>query len=62
MRSAASSAAADEASTTCGTPAWGIACIRYGSALPMVRAPTTVPIANPRRSRNQVAAIFIAGG
>src|SRR5439155_1162114 len=40
----------------------GKECTRYGNDLPMTRAPTTVPIANPRRVRNHVAAIFIAGG
>jgi hypothetical protein len=43
-------------------PAPGIACTRYGVALPTVSAPTTVPTASPRRARNQVAIIFIAGG
>ena len=42
-------------------PAPGMACTRYGVALPMVSAPTTVPTARPRRARNQVAAIFMAG-
>ena len=39
-----------------------MASIRYGSAFPTVSAPTTVPIARPRPERNQVDAIFIAGG
>ena len=59
---AASSAPADAVSVTGRMPAPGIACTRYGSALPTVSAPTMVPTASPRRARNQVAIIFIAGG
>ena len=47
------------------TTAWSApstACTRYGVALPIVSAPTTVPIASPRDERNQVAIIFMAGG
>src|SRR5919206_3234324 len=62
MRSAATAAHADAVSTTGATPAPGSAWTRYGPALPTVRAPTTVPTASPRRARNQVATIFIAGG
>src|SRR5687768_16010437 len=39
-----------------------VARTRYGIAFPIVRAPTMVPIASPRRERNQVEIIFIAGG
>src|SRR5437762_3765610 len=35
---------------------------RCGAAEPSVRAPTRIPIAHPRPSRNQPAAIFIPGG
>ena len=49
-------------STTGAIPAPGMACTRYGVALPTVSAPTIVPTASPRRARNQVAIIFIAGG
>ena len=44
-------------------PAFGMACTKYGVALPTVSAPTTVPIASPRLAQgNHVEAIFIAGG
>ena len=36
--------------------------MRCGAAEPTVSAATSSPIASPRPSRNQVAAIFIAGG
>src|SRR5688500_7442953 len=52
----------DDASTTSRQPSEGNARSRYGVAFPTVSAPTTVPIAKPRAERNQVAAIFIAGG
>ena len=60
--SAATTAHADAARMTALGPAFGMACTRYGVAFPTVSAPTTVPIASPRRARNQVDAIFIAGG
>src|ERR1035437_2511452 len=60
--SAATTALSDAVSTTGPTPAPGNACTRYGPAFPTVSAPTTVPTASPHRARNQVAAIFIAGG
>src|SRR5215212_8001124 len=47
---------------TVDAPAFGNAWTRYGVAFPTVNAPTTVPIAKPRRDRNHVDAIFIAGG
>src|SRR5689334_16571531 len=59
---AATTAATDPASTTTFTVALGNACTRYGSALPTVSAPTTVPTAKPRRDLNHVEIIFIAGG
>src|SRR6187401_2811748 len=59
---AASRAHADAASTTVEIEIPGIALTRYGVAFPTVRAPTTVPTASPRRERNHVAAIFMAGG
>ena len=34
----------------------------HGVAEPTVRAPIRMPIASPRRSRNHVAMIFMAGG
>src|SRR6185312_2857625 len=62
MSRAASVAQPDAVSTTAAGPAFGNACTRYGVAFPTVSAPTTVPIARPRRARNHVDAIFIAGG
>src|SRR6516162_806128 len=62
MSSAATTAHAEAVRTTAPGPALGIAWTRYGVAFPTVSAPTTVPIARPRLERNQVAAIFIAGG
>ena len=44
---AATIAQAEAVSTTAAGPAFGIACTRYGVALPTVSAPTTVPIARP---------------
>src|SRR6266699_7278832 len=35
---------------------------RWGTAEPSVSAPTRIPIAQPRPSRNQPAAIFMPGG
>ena len=60
--SAARHAPTDALATTGVIPAPGIACTRYGTALPTVSAPTMVPTASPRRARNQVAIIFMAGG
>src|SRR6185503_17240572 len=59
---AAMTALADPEITIASTPALGNACTRYGVAFPTVSAPTMVPTANPRRARNHVAIIFIAGG
>ncbi len=62
MSAAPTTAAADALSTTASTEAPSSALTRYGAALPTVRAPTSVPMARPRPSRNQVETIFIAGG
>src|SRR5438093_489138 len=52
-----------QARTTTGAPREpATACARYGTALPTVSAPTTVPIARPRSEENHVAIIFMAGG
>src|SRR5439155_212017 len=59
---AATSAPPDTTTTTGATREPASACARYGTALPTVSAPTTVPIARPRSEENHVAIIFMAGG
>ncbi len=60
--SPATAAPAEAPPITPAAPSPSTPSSRYGVAFPIVRAPTIVPMARPRPSRNQVAAIFIAGG
>src|SRR5688572_13690379 len=59
---APSIAETDDVTITGATSVRANALTRNGSAFPTVSAPTIIPIARPRRARNHVAAIFIAGG
>src|SRR5687768_12609021 len=59
---APAAAPAETRSTTDCHPLPSSARRRYGMALPSVSAPISAPMARPRPDRNQVAAIFIAGG
>ena len=61
-RSPLAAQASDAAASTSTAPPPSTEVSRYGTAFPTVRAPTIVPMAKPRASRNQVAIIFIAGG
>src|SRR6266496_4272686 len=58
----ASALTAATPSTTCHASGGAAQRTRCGAAEPRVSAPTMIPIAQPRPSRNQPATIFIPGG
>ncbi len=62
-RAAPATAMTDDTATSVrqGSPA-PIQASRWGTADPIPTAPTTMPSAVPRRSRNHPAAIFMPGG